>query len=238
MKVQKSWRQICLLILSFGLLIVGTWHWAPPVAAASLTQQLVLHQKDQLAAKTNFKVYDVTSYLQKALAQNSALKDASLSSNGQREFLATVLLKRVERLNADQLKLFGQVTSMPASTAEQIATIDLPANAGLKAFYVVGETAAASTIQPQPLVILVPVIDDQGNTVERIDAYLKPVPATTTTTNNPRTNQKHGNPPSKTVTTGGNVSYHKMYQTGAKNEAKPTLKNFFKLVWQKLTAWF
>lgn len=220
MKVLKIGRQVCLLILSFGLLIIGIWHLATPVAANTLTQLLVLHQKDQLAAKTNFKVYNVTSYLQKTLAQNSAFKDVSLSNSDQREFLATVLLKRVERLNTDQLNLFGQVTSTTASTTEQIATIDLPANTGLKAFYVVGTTAATSMIQPQPLIILVPAIDDQGNTVRsRIDAYLKPVL-------------------SQETTTGGNVSYHKMYQTGAKSEAKPTLKNFFKLVWQKLTVWF
>lgn len=220
MKARVIWRQICLLIFGFGLLILGTWSLATPVVADPLTQLLVLHQKDELAAKTTFKIYDATLYLQKILAQDSAFKDVSLSSSDQREFLATVLLKRVERLNADQLELFGQVTSTPASTTGQIATIDLPANAKLKAFYVVGKTVAASTTQLQPLVILVPAIDNQGNTVKRIDAYLKPLPSTT---------------PSQEATTGGNVSYHKMYQTGFKNEKKPTIENFFKLVWHKLT---
>ncbi|WP_054719468.1 hypothetical protein [Lacticaseibacillus manihotivorans] len=65
MKARVIWRQICLLIFGFGLLILGTWSLATPVVADSLTQLLVLHQKDELAAKTTFKIYDATLYLQK-----------------------------------------------------------------------------------------------------------------------------------------------------------------------------
>lgn len=185
---------------------------------ASSEKLLVIHQQNKIVTKNlDYRVYNVTPYLNKELRQNSAkyIKRGRL----QKQELAASLLLRVKRLNSDQLEFYKEVTSKQTSPTERQAKIWLPIKPENQAFYIL-EKGADEAVRTQPMI----VITTKGDSSERIDAYAKSEIAETGSKG-----RKKGKAP--------RVTYHKLYQTGV-DKQNSNLLAFLKDTWQALVAKF